>query len=151
MKSIFLVLIVFITNVLYTQNISRKKLDYSINGCDVYRRTNMEVLVFESPDYGELTLTLYSDSACDMKRTLNLLVCYPSKINNLDIQLIIHYTDGIHEFVPNFRDGQNCSVYYFLNKLKFISDKKVKSMTFVGVGTFYLEEKNYFKNFIKLL
>jgi hypothetical protein len=151
MKSMFLILILFVTNFLYTQNIIRKKLDYSINGCDVFRLTNSEVLIYESPNNGELFMTLYSDSTCNIKQTINLLVCYPKEIKGIDAQLIIHYTDKTNEYVPNFPDANNCSVYYFINRLEFILTKKVKSMTFVGIGTYTLEDRNYFKNFIKKL
>lgn len=146
MKTIlfFLIFLPFILN----SQISRKFLDYQINDNIVIRRTCDKQLIFET-DYGEITLTLYSDSVKIDRQTLNLLVCYPSNYRNINVKLIIQYEDKTEEVVPNFPDINNCAIYYFLNRLNFINYKKVKNITFLGIDKFDLEDGSYFINFIQ--
>jgi hypothetical protein len=59
--------------------------------------------------------------------------------------------DKTEEIVPNFPDIDNCSVYYFLNRLNFIQYKQVKNITFLGVGKFDVFDKTFFIDFIRQL
>jgi len=149
MKKYFYIYILFITNFLHSQ-ISRTVLDYSINDSKVVRRTCDKIISFETDD-GDITLKLYSDSINLDRQTFNLLVCYPLSYKNVNIKLIIQYMDKTEEVVPNFPDIDNCSVYYFLNRLNFIQYKQVKNITFLGVGKFDVFDKTFFIDFIRQL
>lgn len=149
MKKYFYIYILLITNFLHSQ-ISRTVLDYSINDSKIVRRTCDKIISFETDD-GDITLKLYSDSINLDRQTFNLLVCYPSSYKNVNIKLIIQYMDKTEEVVPNFPDIDNCSVYYFLNRLNFIQYKQVKNITFLGVGKFDVFDKTFFIDFIRQL
>jgi hypothetical protein len=149
MKKYFYIYILFITNFLHSQ-ISRTVLDYSINDSKIVRRTCDKIISFETDD-GDITLKLYSDSINLDRQTFNLLVCYPLSYKNVNIKLIIQYMDKTEEVVPNFPDIDNCSVYYFLNRLNFIQYKQVKNITFLGVGKFDVFDKTFFIDFIRQL
>ena len=149
MKKYFYIYILFITNFLHSQ-ISRTVLDYSINDSKIVRRTCDKIISFETDD-GDITLKLYSDSINLDRQTFNLLVCYPLSYKNVNIKLIIQYMYKTEEVVPNFPDIDNCSVYYFLNRLNFIQYKQVKNITFLGVGKFDVFDKTFFIDFIRQL
>lgn len=138
------------TPLLFYSQISRKNLDYNIDGSKIVRRIYDKLIIFET-DNGDITLTLYSDSISLRRQNLNILVCYPISYRNINTKLIIHYIDKTEEIVPNFPDIDNCSIYYFLNRLNFINYKKVKSITFLGIDKFQLEDDSYFINFINKL
>lgn len=146
MKTILSFLLLLPT-IFYSQ-ISRKVLDYTINDSKIIRRINDKNVIFET-DKGDIVLTLYSDSINNKRQTLNLLICYPPEYGRVNIKLIIKYVDDTEEIVPNFPDVDNCSIYYFLNRLNFIYYKEVKSITFLGLDKFDMEDKNFFLNFIK--
>lgn len=146
MKKYLLLLIFMISNVSYSQ-VSRTVLDYSINNSKIVRRLCDEKLIFNTEE-GDIVLNLYSDSISINRQTFSLLVCYPQKWKENNIRLLITYTDKTEEIVPNFPDIDNCSVYYFLNRLDFIYKKKVDSITFLGIGKFKMKNKIYFIDFL---
>lgn len=149
MKKYLYISFLFISNLVYSQ-ISRINLDYTINDSKIVRRVYDKILTFETDD-GDITLTLYSDSINRNRQTLNLLVCYPLKYKDSNVKLLIRYLDKTEEVVPNFPDIDNCSVYYFLNRLNFIYRKQVESITFLGIDKFKMYDKLYFINFINQL
>ena len=135
-----------ISSLSYSQ-ISRVFLDYSVNNSEVVRRFYDKIITFETDD-GDITLTVYSDSINLNQKTLNLLICYPTKFKDNNIKLIVRYIDKKEEIVPNFPDINNCSIYYFLNRLSFIHHKKVDSIILVSIDKFKMLDENYFIDFL---
>lgn len=123
------------------------------------RRFSCCALTFKSPlccDADTIYVSILSDSI-DMDRVNLRLFCYfPRNINPINSTMLLNYTDGTNEILyqPGFPDENNYVEYFIASRQwNYIATKKVKSITFRGVGTFKVnsKDKSFFINFYKKL
>lgn len=121
------------------------------------RRFSCYALTFKSPlccDADTIYISVLSDSI-DVNRVNLRLFCYfPKNINPINSTMLLNYTDGTNEILyqPGFPDENNYVEYYIAyRQWNTISFKKVKSITFRGLGTFKVKsrDKSFFINFYK--
>jgi len=137
MKKIFILAALAISAAANSQ-IERKILDYSINGHEVVRRFGPKA-EFDIASGGSVSMTLYSDSVCGYRQTLCILACFSIEVNSTEAAMIARYEDGMMEEVPKFRDSERCTVYYFVDRLKHATHKRLDSITLVGIGDFEMD------------
>jgi len=151
-----LIIALMLASSLYSQEgINRMFLHDSTLNTDFTRRFSKYALTFKSPlccDEDTIYVNVMSDSV-DMNRVNLRLFCYfPRNINPINSAMLLNYTDGTFEILyqPGFPDEDNYVEYYIASKQwNQISTKKVKSITFRGLGTFKVKDKSFFINFYK--
>ncbi len=158
MKTKLLILIVMLVSNLYSQEgVNRMFLHDSTIKENFTRRFSKCALTFKSPlccDPDTIYVNILSDSI-DMNRVNIRLFCYfPRNINPINSTMLLNYTDGTNEILyqPGFPDENNYVEYYIASRQwNYISNKKVKSITFRGVGTFKVDsrDKTFFMDFYK--
>lgn len=136
-------------------DIKRIFLHDTVLNADFTRRYSCYSLAFKSPlccDGDTIWVNVMSDSLNVGKRTLSLYAYFPRNINPINSAMLLNYTDGTNEILyqPGFPDENNYVEYWIATRQwNQISTKKVKSITFRGVGTFKVKDKSFFINFYK--
>ena len=141
---------------LYSQDgVRRMFLHDTVLNADFTRRYNAFSLAFKSPlccDGDTIWVNVMSDSLNVDKRTFSLYAYFPRNINPINSAMLLNYTDGTFEILhqPGFPDEDNYVEYWISTRQwNYISTKKVKSVTFRGVGTFKVKDKSFFIDFYK--
>jgi hypothetical protein len=158
MKIKTLITALMLTVSLYSQEgVGRMFLHDSTISTDFTRRYSDYALTFKTPlccDPDTIYVNVMSDSIDVEKKTFNLYVYFPKNINPINSVMLLNYTDGTNEILyqPMFPDENNYVEYYIVSKQwNTISSKKVKSITFRGIGTFKVKDKSFFIDLYKKL
>lgn len=158
MKTKLILIFLMLTSVLYSQNdIRRMFLHDTTKNINFTRRYNSYALAFKSPlccDPDTIWVSTMSDSIDVNKTTFNLFTYFPLNINPINSTMILNYTDGTNEILYQigFPSEQNYVEYYVVSRqYQSIFNKKVKSITFRGIGTFKVKDKLFFSDFCKSL
>lgn len=159
MKTIKLLIIsLLLVSGLYSQsNIRRMYLHDNTKNINFTRRYNSVSLSFKSPlccDNDTIFVGVFSDSVDVNLFTFNLYTYFPKNINPINSAMIVNYTDGTNELLYQigFPDEDNYTEYFVVNrKYDAIFTKKVKSITFRGIQTFKVKDKDFFVEFHKEL
>lgn len=120
---------------------------------DFTRRYNSIALSFKSPlccDDDTIYVNVLSDSIDVDLFTFNLFAYFPKNINPINSAMIINYQDGSDDLLYQigFPDEDNYVEYYIISRnLTSIFTKKIKSITFRGIGTFKVKNKSFFTDF----
>lgn len=158
MKTKLLILLMILVGGLYSQEgINRMFLHDSTLNQNFTRRFSCCALTFKSPlccDSDTIYVNVMSDSIDVDKYNLRLFCYFPRNINPINSAMLLNYEDGTNEILyqPGFPDENNYVEYYIASRQWVaISFKKVKSITFRGVGTFKVnsKDKSFFINFYK--
>ena len=158
MKTKLFLFLLMLTSVLYSQNdVRRMFLHDTTKNVDFTRRYNSYALAFKSPlccDNDTIWVSAMSDSVGVDKSTFNLFTYFPLNINPINSTMILNYTDGTDEILYQIGfPSENNYVEYFIVSRRYesIMSKKVKSITFRGIGTFKVKDKTFFSDFYKSL
>jgi hypothetical protein len=156
MKIKTLIIALMLASSLYSQDgVRRMFLHDTVLNADFTRRYNAFSLAFKSPlccDGDTIWVNVMSDSLNVDKRTFSLYAYFPRNINPINSAMLLNYTDGTFEILhqPGFPDEDNYVEYWISTRQwNYISTKKVKSVTFRGVGTFKVKDKSFFIDFYK--
>lgn len=158
MKTKLSIILLFLVVSLYSQTeIKRMFLHDSTLNVDFTRRFSCCALTFKSPlccDADTIYVNVMSDSVDVNKHTFNLFCYFPRNINPINSTMLLNYEDGTNEILyqPGFPDENNYVEYYVASRQwNYISTKKVKSITFRGVGTFKVKskDKSFFIDFYR--
>lgn len=156
MKIKLIITLLLLANIASSQSdVKRMFLHDSTKNVDFTRRYNSTALSFKSPlccDDDTIYVNVLSDSINVDRFTFNLFAYFPRNINPINSVMILEFTDGSNEILYQIRfpDEDNYVEYYLIsNNLKFIISKKVKSITFRGIGTFKVKDKSFFIDFYK--
>lgn len=141
---------------LYSQgDIKRMFLHDTVLNADFTRRYSCCALAFKSPlccDGDTIWVNVMSDSMGVDRRSIAMYAYFPKNINPVNSMMLLNYTDGTNEIIyqPGFPDKDNYVEYWIaVRQWNAISTKKVKSITFRGVGTFKVKDKSFFIDFYK--
>jgi hypothetical protein len=156
MKTKSLIAFLIFTGSLYSQkDVSRLFLRDSSLNANFTRIYSSYALTFKSPlccDADTIYVNVLSDSIDIDKRTLHLFCYFPKNINPVNSTMLLNYEDGSNEILypPGFPDENNYVEYYIASRQwNAIASKKVKSITFRGIGTFKVKDKSFFIDFYK--
>jgi hypothetical protein len=156
MKIKTLIIALMLAGSLYSQDeVRRIFLHDTVLNADFTRRYSCCSLAFKSPlccDGDTIWVNVMSDSLSVDKMTLSLYAYFPRNINPINSTMLLNYEDGTSEILyqPGFPDENNYVEYWIATRQwNYISTKKVKSVTFRGVGTFKVKDKSFFINFYK--
>lgn len=159
MKLKLLITTLLITlNLLSQQTVKRLQLFDSIENKEFTRRYSSTALAFQSPlccESDTIFLSVLSDSIDVDRYTFHLFAYFPYNINPNNSTLLLNYEEGASEILYQVGPAsENNYVEYFIISQSYLSifTKKVKSITFRGIGTFKLKDKDklFFVNFNKL-
>lgn len=151
---IITLLLLLTTNVLSQGNVKRLFSHDSIGNIDFTRRYSYYALGFKSPlccEGDTIWVSALSDSISE-GYTFKLYTYFPRNINPLNSVMFLNYTDNTYEtlYQIGFPDEDNYVEYYVISQVyDSIFKKKVKSITFRGIGTFKVKDKSFFINFHK--
>jgi hypothetical protein len=161
MKKILVILSILIISDLHSQiEIKRMLLHDSTINSNFTRRYNSYNIHLPSPlccNEEYICVGVLSDSIDINKITFRSYVYFPLNINPINSTMFVNYTDGTSDILYQigFPDSDNYIEYYVVSKWYVpILTKKIKSITFRGIGTFKLKEDNdkkFFVDFYKLL
>lgn len=149
-----IIVLLFLVCGLHSQNgLNRIHVKDSVQGIDFTRRYNSKALEFNSPlccEEAIISVNVFSDSIDVGKSTWSLYTYFPLNINPINSTMLINYVDGNMDILyqKGFPDSDNYVEYYLVSKeYNFILNRKVKSITFRGIGTFKVEDKTFFIDF----
>lgn len=152
MKKIIL-LFLLLSGICQSQIVKRIPITDSVRGIDFTRRYKSSIMEFKSPlDDGDyISVGILSDSLDSTFMTLNLFVYYPPQINPDKSTIILMYEDNSKDvLVPlNKPTEKNYVEYDFLINTFSIQKKEAKQIQFKGIQTYKIEERNFFKEFMK--
>lgn len=152
MKKIIL-LFLLLSTICQSQIVKRIPITDSVRGIDFTRRYKSSIIEFKSPlDDGDyISVGILSDSLDSTFMTLNLFVYYPPQINPDKSTIILIYEDNSKDvLVPlNKPTEKNYVEYDFLINTFSIQKKEAKQIQFKGIQTYKIEERNFFKEFMK--
>jgi hypothetical protein len=139
---------------LYSQEgVKRISIRDSFNTIEFTRRYNDKAIEFNSPlccEEAVISVNVLSDSIGLNKYTLGVYVYFPLNFNPINSTMLINYVDGNMDILyqREFPDSNNYVEYYLLSQeYNFILTRKVKSITFRGIGVFKVEDKTFFIDF----
>ena len=154
MKIKLTVILLFLVSCLHSQSDVRRIQSYDNNKkINFTQRYNEYVLAFKSPlccDDDTIFVGIISDSIGVDLITFNPYAYFPKNINPINSTMILNYTDGTDEILYQigFPDEDNYVAYFVVSrKFDAIFNKKVKSITFRGIGNFKVKDKTYFTDF----
>ena len=154
MKIKSLIASIFLASSVYSQsNVKRIHVRDSADKIEFTRIYNAKALEFNSPlccEEAIISVNAFSDSIDVDKHTFRLYVYFPLNINPINSTMLINYIDGNMDILyqKGFPDSDNYVEYYVIsNEYNFILNRKVKSITFRGIGTFKVEDKTFFIDF----
>jgi len=158
LKLLILSLLITLTT-LSQQQVKRLQLFDSLENKNFTRRYSSTALTFQSPlccDPDTILVSVLSDSIDANRYTFHLFAYFPYNINPNNSTLLLNYEEGSPEILYQVGPpSENNYVEYFLVSQNYLSifNKKVKSITFRGIGTFKLQskDKSFFINFNKIL
>ena len=156
MKIKTLIITLMLASSLYSQDgVKRMFLHDSTIHENFTRRYNCCALAFKSPlccDGDTIWVNVMSDSVDVNRQTLAIYAYFPRNINPINSTMLLNYTDGTNEIIyqPGFPDEDNYVQYWIaVRQWNSLSTKKVKSITFRGIGTFKVKDKSFFIDFYK--
>ena len=158
MKTKLLTLLLLLTTSLFSQDdIRRMTLHDNTLKTDFTRRFSNYALAFKSPlccDGDTIFVSAMSDSVNVDLHTFRLFAYFPKNINPINSTMLLNYTDGTYEklYQIGFPNEYNYVEYYVVSRMfDSLFNKKIKSITFVGIQTFKLKDKTFFIDFAKNL
>lgn len=158
MKTKLLTILLLVTTCLYSQNdIRRMFLHDEVLKTDFTRRYNNYALAFKSPlccEGDTIFISAMSDSVNLNLGSFHLFTYFPKNINPINSTMLLNYTDGTYEklYQIGFPDKDNYVEYYVISRMfDSLFNKKVKSITFIGIQTFKVKDKTFFMDFAKKL
>jgi hypothetical protein len=138
------------------QKVERLFLRDSVEHTNFTRRYSSYALAFKSPlccDPDTIYISVLSDSVDVDRQTFALFAYFPMNFNVLSSVMLLNYEDGTNEILyqPGFPDKNNYVEYLVTSKnYREIFNKRVKSITIRGIGTFKVKDRSFFINFHRL-
>ena len=147
-----ILILCFLSSVLFSQDISRFSVQDSFSGREVTRRFPTYTLKFKSPlESGDnFNVGIVSDSLNKDSIGLRLFVYYPMYISVSSL-IEIRYENNMKDLLAptGDLDTNNYVEYEFVVNTFSIQSSRPKSISFKGIMTFDFEDKEYFINFMK--